>query len=85
MHSPTPRAPSGKPAIGFNPGVARLFWKETATTPVTTVGIVTVAFVVFLALAATAVWLLETPTHPIPSDVLDGLTSPTSLGQRTTS
>ncbi len=58
----------------------------TVSTPpaATTTVLVACIAVAILAAAAAALFLLESPTHPVPPEILDGLTSPTSFGPRTT-
>jgi len=50
----------------------------------TTAALVAWAAIAILAAAAAALYLLEAPSHPVPPQILDGLTSPASFGARTT-
>jgi len=40
--------------------------------------------VALLAAAAATLFLLLSPVHPVPAEILEGLTSPASFGARTT-
>jgi hypothetical protein len=56
-----------------------------ATAPAVTItALVAWAAIAILAAAAAALYLLEAPSHPVPPQILDGLTSPASFGARTT-
>jgi len=54
-----------------------------ATVPSAT-SITIIAGIALIILAAAAVFLLQSATHLIPPEVLDGLTSPARFGARTT-
>ena len=51
---------------------------------VTTPAIVVWIAVVLVAMTVATLFLLLSPTHPVPAEILDGLTSPASFGARTT-
>jgi hypothetical protein len=51
---------------------------------VTTAALIASAAIAILAAAAVALYLLKSPSHPVPREILDGLTSPASFGARTT-
>ena len=50
----------------------------------TATALVVWAAIAILAATAAALYLLQAPSHPIPPEILDGLTSPASSGARTT-
>lgn len=51
---------------------------------VTTAALVACAAILILAAATAALYLLGSPSHPVPLEILDGLTSPARFGARTT-
>lgn len=53
-------------------------------TPSDPVATIVIAASVVLALLLVALFLLASPLHPVPSQVLDGLTSPTLYNSPTT-
>jgi len=61
-----------------------VYTPPSITTPVTTSAIVVWIAVVLLALTAATLFLLPSPAHPVPAEILEGLTSPASFGARTT-
>jgi hypothetical protein len=56
----------------------------TPPTPSDPVATIIIAASIVLALLLTALLLLASPLHPVPSQVLDGLTSPTLFNAPTT-